>query len=72
MSQQVQNLDNLFAQKNVEAIKQMVDFYVQESVPLGDSKIVIAHLAKNLNKLDNTSCLAVAEHAINKLRTRQI
>lgn len=65
-------LEQLFASKNAQGINEVIDQLVQDSVPLSDSKPMIGLIASSLSKLDNSSTLAVAEHAINKLRNRQL
>lgn len=65
-------LEVYIANKNVPGIIGLIDELVNESKLLNESKPIINYLATHLNQLDNTSTLAVCEHAIQKLRSRQL
>lgn len=65
-------LETYIAAKNVAAINGLIDEITSEQRPLNESKPIINYLATHLKQLDNSSTLAVCEHAISKLRSRQL
>lgn len=68
----MKEIENLMKAKDINGINSFIDKMVPDTVPLNESKVAINYIAKNLGTVDNETALKICEHAIQKLRARQL